>query len=153
MPQHDNQACCAIAQYFLAPDHSYLEIDLDVHSYAYLARKAFHAFIPRLSTVIFENGFVIQVMEQQLQALPNSVVLAAQGSVLSWAAVCPAHHADDIACAAQGNSNEELPEVILGCARVSRIDFAQVRTGPDPYAGSVLECTLASGPETWCAAR
>ena len=48
-----------------------------------------------------------------------------------------------VAYAAQGNSNEELPEVILGCARVSRIDFAQVRAGPDPYAGSVLDCTVA----------
>ena len=62
--------CCCVheslvpwAQFFLAPDQGYLEIDLDVHSYAYLARKAFHAFIPRLLTVIFENGFVIQVLE------------------------------------------------------------------------------------------
>ena len=47
------------------------------------------------------------------------------------------------ACRVQGNSNEELPEVILGCARVSRIDFAQVRTGPDPHAGIVLDCTVA----------
>ena len=76
MPEHDERAV-PIAQYFLAPDQSYLEIDLDVHSYAYLARKAFHAFIPRLSTVIFENGFVIQAREQQLQAYSNSVVLFA----------------------------------------------------------------------------
>lgn len=40
-----------------------------MHSYAYLARKAFHAFIPRLSTVIFENAFVIQVRELQLPSI------------------------------------------------------------------------------------
>ena len=55
------------AQFFLAPDMRYLEIDLDVHSYAYLARKALHAFIPRLATVIFENGFVIQVLQLCVQ--------------------------------------------------------------------------------------
>ncbi|KAK9837141.1 hypothetical protein WJX81_005930 [Elliptochloris bilobata] len=76
-------------KFFLAPDMSYMELDLDVHGYAYLARKAFQAFLPRLSTVIFENGFVIQ-----------------------------------------GNREDELPEVILACARVSRIDFALVRPFP-----------------------
>ena len=76
MPQHDERAV-PIAQYFLAPDQSYLEIDLDVHSYAYLARKAFHAFIPRLSTVIFENGFVIQVCKQALQPYSDLVTLFA----------------------------------------------------------------------------
>ncbi len=40
---------------------NYMEIDIDVHAYAYLARKAFAGFIPRLTTVVFENAFVIQV--------------------------------------------------------------------------------------------
>ena len=80
-------------QYFLTPDQSYLEIDLDVHSYAYLARKAFHAFIPRLSTVIFENGFVIQERdEQQLRAFSNRVVLFAEGvcSLMGCCSPCTA---------------------------------------------------------------
>jgi hypothetical protein len=37
----------------------------------------------------------------------------------------------------QGNSEEELPEVVLGCARVSRVDFGKVRPFPahvDPTA-------------------
>ena len=38
----------------------YLEVDLDVHAYAYIARRAFAGFTPRLSTVVFENGFVVQ---------------------------------------------------------------------------------------------
>ena len=38
----------------------YFEIDLNIHGYAYVARKAFGAFIPRLPTAVFENAFVIQ---------------------------------------------------------------------------------------------
>lgn len=45
-------------KFFHGPN--YLEIDVDVHSYAYLARRAFGAFIPRLTSVVFENAFVIQ---------------------------------------------------------------------------------------------
>ncbi|KAK9813897.1 hypothetical protein WJX73_003693 [Symbiochloris irregularis] len=68
---------------------NYLEIDIDVHSYAYIARKAFSGFIPRLSTVVFENAFVVQ-----------------------------------------GNQPDELPEMVLACARVSRVDFHKVRPFP-----------------------
>lgn len=68
---------------------NYLEIDVDVHCYAYLARKAFSGFIPRLATVVFENAFIIQ-----------------------------------------GNNNDELPELMLACARVSRVDFNKVRPFP-----------------------
>lgn len=38
----------------------YLEIDLDVHNYAYLARRALAGYINRLKTVIFENAFLLQ---------------------------------------------------------------------------------------------
>ena len=38
-----------------------MEIDLDIHAWAYLARKAFSSYIPRLGTVVFENAFVVQV--------------------------------------------------------------------------------------------
>lgn len=33
-------------------------------------------------------------------------------------------------CALQGNREEELPEVVLACARVSRVDFGKVRAFP-----------------------
>lgn len=33
---------------------------MDVHNYAYIARKAFHGFIHRLAPVVFENAFVVQ---------------------------------------------------------------------------------------------
>jgi len=38
----------------------YLEIDIDVHSYAYIARRAFYGYMPKLAPVIFENAFVLQ---------------------------------------------------------------------------------------------
>lgn len=72
---------------------NYLEIDVDVHCYAYLARKAFSGFIPRLATVVFENAFIIQ-----------------------------------------GNNNDELPELMLACARVSRVDFNKVCALPSCQA-------------------
>ena len=40
---------------------NYIEVDLDIHAWAYLARKAFSSYIPRLGTVVFENAFVVQV--------------------------------------------------------------------------------------------
>lgn len=36
------------------------ELDLDVHNYAYIARRAFHGFLGRLAPVVFENAFVVQ---------------------------------------------------------------------------------------------
>jgi hypothetical protein len=67
----------------------YMEMDLDIHSYAFLARKAMHAFVGRLSTVVFEVGLVVQ-----------------------------------------GNSPEELPEQVLACGRVYRVNFEAPRPLP-----------------------
>eukprot|EP00879_Flechtneria_rotunda_P007526 GHRR01007895.1.p1 GENE.GHRR01007895.1~~GHRR01007895.1.p1 ORF type:complete len:404 (+),score=176.36 GHRR01007895.1:1764-2975(+) len=39
---------------------NYLEVDLDVHSYAFLARKALWSYHQRIATLIWENAFVIQ---------------------------------------------------------------------------------------------
>ena len=38
----------------------YLEADLDVHNYAFIARKALAGFTTRLAPVVFENAFVLQ---------------------------------------------------------------------------------------------
>ena len=46
-------------RFFFGPN--YMEIDLDIHAWAFFARKAFSSYIPRLGTVVFENAFVIQV--------------------------------------------------------------------------------------------
>lgn len=47
-------------KFFLAQDKSYFEVDLDVHSFAYIARRAYYGYIDRLSPVVFENAFVLQ---------------------------------------------------------------------------------------------
>lgn len=38
----------------------YLEVDLDVHNYAYIARRALQGLLGRLSSVVFEIAFVVQ---------------------------------------------------------------------------------------------
>ena len=58
--ERSHEGCICWVQFFMAPDMSYMEVDLDVHCYAYLARKALQAFIPRLGSVVFENAFVVQ---------------------------------------------------------------------------------------------
>ena len=47
-------------RFFSAHDGSYLEVDLDVHSYAYIARRAYYGYLPRLAPLVFENAFVLQ---------------------------------------------------------------------------------------------
>jgi hypothetical protein len=38
----------------------YLEVELDIHNYAYIARKAYGGYVPRLKTAVYENAFVVQ---------------------------------------------------------------------------------------------
>lgn len=72
-------------RFFLTRD--YLEVDLDVHNYAYLARKAFTGFSNRLSTVVFENAFVIQGNKQE--ELPEKVMAAARVSYVDFQRIRP----------------------------------------------------------------
>ncbi|KAF6265439.1 hypothetical protein COO60DRAFT_1623849 [Scenedesmus sp. NREL 46B-D3] len=44
--------------FYVGPN--YLEVDLDVHSYAFLARKALWGYHDRIATLVWDNGFVIQ---------------------------------------------------------------------------------------------
>ncbi|BDA44255.1 probable protein ENHANCED DISEASE RESISTANCE 2 at C-terminar half [Coccomyxa sp. Obi] len=83
-------------RFYFGPN--YMEVTLDIHAWAYLARKAFSSYIPRLGTVVFENAFVIQ-----------------------------------------GNQEDELPEVVLACARVSRVDFGKVRPFPAQLERAAIE--------------
>ena len=91
-------------RFYADPNGTYLEIDLDVHSYAYIARRAFYGYLGRLAPVVFENAFVLQ-----------------------------------------GNRPEELPEVILGAARVHRVDFTKAR----PFPAQSIE-QLGNGTEPRC---
>lgn len=54
----------------------YFEIDVDVHNYAYIARKAFYGFINRLAPVVFENAFVVQ--GNRPEELPEVILAAAR---------------------------------------------------------------------------
>ncbi|KAI8466835.1 MAG: hypothetical protein J3K34DRAFT_52796 [Monoraphidium minutum] len=56
--------------FFVGPN--YLEVDMDVHSYAYLARKAFNSFHSRLKSVVWENAFVLQ--GNAAEELPEQVL-------------------------------------------------------------------------------
>ncbi len=47
------------------------QVDLDVHTWNFIARKAFFSYIPKLSTVVFENAFVVQGNE--VSELPEQV--------------------------------------------------------------------------------
>lgn len=60
----------------------YFEVDLDVHSYAFLARKALHSFMARIREAVWDVGLVVQ-----------------------------------------GNSPDELPEQVMACGRLFRVDF------------------------------
>lgn len=55
--------CCHVylceQAFHLGPN--YLEVDLDVHNYAFLARKALWSYHDRVATVVWDMGFVIQV--------------------------------------------------------------------------------------------
>ncbi len=73
-------------RFFTGQEGQYFEIDVDIHNYAYIARRAFYGYVPRLGPAVFENGFVIQ-----------------------------------------GNNENELPEILLMCARVFRIDFTKTK--------------------------
>eukprot|EP01026_Neomeris_dumetosa_P026577 TRINITY_DN21695_c0_g1_i6.p1 TRINITY_DN21695_c0_g1~~TRINITY_DN21695_c0_g1_i6.p1 ORF type:complete len:350 (+),score=24.21 TRINITY_DN21695_c0_g1_i6:146-1195(+) len=82
---------------------NYFEIDLDIHVYPFVARKAFQGYVGKLGGVVFENAFVVQ-----------------------------------------GNSREELPELLLGCTKVFRVDFQKLYPLPvvkhsDPQVVQIQE--------------
>ena len=61
-------------RFYSNAERQYAEIVLDIHQFAYIARRAFSGFVPRLSTVIFEDAFVLQ--GNRAEELPE-VLLAA----------------------------------------------------------------------------
>ncbi|KAK9862586.1 hypothetical protein WJX84_000829 [Apatococcus fuscideae] len=56
--------------FYTGPD--YFEMDLNIHGYAYVARRAFGGFIPRLPSAVFENAFVIQ--GNRAEELPEALL-------------------------------------------------------------------------------
>lgn len=49
---------CPRRRFYFGQD--YMEVVLDIHAWAYLARRAFASYTPKLGTVVFENAFVVQ---------------------------------------------------------------------------------------------
>jgi hypothetical protein len=64
-PHTPHPPCCPVVNdtrvqaFHVGPN--YLEVDLDVHNYAFLARKALWSYHDRIPTVVWDMGFVIQV--------------------------------------------------------------------------------------------
>lgn len=50
--------CRPQTQFHQGPN--YLEVDLDVHQYNYLARKTLHGFLPRFPPLVFDTAWVLQ---------------------------------------------------------------------------------------------
>jgi len=68
---------------------NYLEIDVDVHGYAFLGRKMLSSFYPRFNRMVLDGAFVLQ-----------------------------------------GNHKEELPERIVCCLRMYRLNFDKYKPLP-----------------------
>jgi len=66
---------------------NYLEVDVDVHKFCYLARKAGHSMMDEVGRLVLDLAFVVE-----------------------------------------GHSDDELPEQILGCARIARLQRDGART-------------------------
>lgn len=73
-----------LTAFFEGPN--YLEVDLDIHNYNFLFRRASLGYYGRLDSLVWENAFVLQ-----------------------------------------GNCVDELPEQLLGCVRMFRVDFTRPR--------------------------
>lgn len=63
-------------RFYLGPDRKYFEIDVDIHRYAYIARRAFYGYVPKLKPAIFENAFVVQGNDEN--ELPEVLLAAAR---------------------------------------------------------------------------
>jgi hypothetical protein len=66
-------------QWFLGANSAYLEVDMDVHVYNFIARKGMSGFVARLKDCVFENSFVVQVQScsQAMVAVPATLAVDA----------------------------------------------------------------------------
>ena len=125
----------------LPAGRTYLEIDMDVHNYAYLARKVFHGFTQRLHAAVFENAFVVQGgwpagwggagrgMGAGVGEAPGTRTRPAAGAGARGISH-PGPHSLAAHPTRAGNRPEELPEQVLAAARVYRADLSRAKPFP-----------------------
>lgn len=97
---------------------NYFEIDLDIHRFSYISRKGFEAFRERLANGILDVGLTIQVkIDQSVHYL--LMIYAKHFSAVGRNIAKPfCLHAMN-----QAQKPEELPEQVLCCLRLNKIDF------------------------------
>lgn len=118
---------------------NYLEVDLDIHSYTFLLRKAAAAYHTRLRSVVWENAFVLQVRRGCCLDTRQFSCLLAPCVALQRLKAKSAHSHTQLVYP-QGNATNELPEQVLGCTRIYRTDMDLCRPLAEymgaPAAGS-----------------
>ena len=83
---------------------AYLEVDLDIHSYAFLARKALNGYHARLKEVVYDLALVVQGNGEA--ELPERVVAAARLYRVDFGAVRPLAHYAAAAAAQQAQQQQ-----------------------------------------------
>lgn len=121
----------------------YFEIDIDSHTYNFVARKGLHTFRTYLMSMIFDCALTIQARRPGAATLlpPERRALSSKGRNLEiWkhlhrppeggGSLIPTPGASDDApplSFPQGNSPEQLQEQILCCSRLYYFDFGRER--------------------------
>lgn len=80
--RYNNKPVLTRPQHAFYRGKNYVEIDLDVHSYAYLARRALHGFRSRIHTIDVDLALVVQ--GNSPDELPEGLLCAARIFDLDW---------------------------------------------------------------------
>jgi hypothetical protein len=98
----------------------HLEVDVDVHGYNYLGRKMLCSFFPRFTSMVLDGALVLQVRTKiDSRGWPDHQACV-RG--LPYGGVSRQ----------QGNKKEELPERVVCCLRMYRMDFGLAKPFPSP---------------------
>ena len=123
-------ACVAVA---VSQGSNYLEVDVDVHKFCYMARKgahgAPHAYALLRCAHSCGSNDVGMTSGLMMGGLDKMIVDLAVVVEVRSLALPPAVTWSDIGwlVVLQGVDDSELPEQILGCGRLSKIDLAKAK--------------------------
>ncbi|PKA59863.1 hypothetical protein AXF42_Ash015921 [Apostasia shenzhenica] len=107
----------------------YFEIDLDIHRFSYISRKGLEAFREHLKNGVIDLGLTIQG-DLQRHVVPTEMEVASKVEdrtnltkigFIVWAELLFRDVDEEEASEAQ--KQEELPEQVLCCVRLNKIDF------------------------------